>query len=113
MYDLQLRPELAKLVAKARLPKSYREAKAALAKCESVDECAEWADKAAAIASYARQADDLELANYRAEFGYEQPVAAESCCAPLTHAAAIGGAKPRPLSVLFLSRARWSRKRRA
>ena len=64
MHDLQLRPDLAPLVAKARLPKSCQEAKKVLAKCERVDECARWADKAAAIASYARQADDFELENY-------------------------------------------------
>jgi hypothetical protein len=64
MYDLTFRPELAKLVATAQLPQLYQEAKNALAACESMDECADWADKAAAIASYARQADDLELENY-------------------------------------------------
>ena len=45
----------------ACLPQNYEKAKEALALCDSVDECAEWADKAAALASYARQADDPEL----------------------------------------------------
>lgn len=45
----------------ARLPASYEAAKVALANCESLDECKDWADKAAALASYARQAEDLEL----------------------------------------------------
>jgi hypothetical protein len=39
----------------------YEEAKKAIAECARLDECAGWADKAAAIASYARQADDFEL----------------------------------------------------
>jgi hypothetical protein len=63
MYDLTLPPKIAKLVSSARLPKNYQEAKQVLAACDSVDQCAGWADKAAAIASYARQADDVELEN--------------------------------------------------
>ena len=35
-----------------------------LAACSSIDECQDWADKAAALASYARQADDKTLENY-------------------------------------------------
>lgn len=42
----------------ARLPVVYEHAKEALAACSRIDECAEWANKAEAIASYARQADD-------------------------------------------------------
>jgi hypothetical protein len=53
--------EIASLVKAAPLPESYEAAKRAIAECERVDECADWADKAAAIASYARQADDREL----------------------------------------------------
>ncbi len=45
----------------AKLPASYEAAKQALAQCEALDECKDWADKAAALASYARQAEDLEL----------------------------------------------------
>jgi hypothetical protein len=48
-------------IASARLPLAYEAAKQALANCESVDECKDWADKAAALASYAKQADDDEL----------------------------------------------------
>jgi hypothetical protein len=59
--EQQLPAELARLVNSAQLPQLYERAKNALAECERLDECAEWADKAAAIASYARQADDLEL----------------------------------------------------
>jgi hypothetical protein len=59
-----LPPAIAKLVASARLPKNYQEAKKVIAKCDRIDECAEWSNKAAAIASYARQADDPELENY-------------------------------------------------
>jgi hypothetical protein len=48
-------------VSNARLPVSYENAKTALTNCASVDECKDWADKAAALASYAKQAEDLEL----------------------------------------------------
>jgi hypothetical protein len=55
--------EIASLIKAALLPERYEAAKWAIAECERVDECADWADKAAAIASYARQADDRELEN--------------------------------------------------
>lgn len=42
----------------ASLPQTYEAAKAALAKCQAMDECQSWADKAAALASYAKQAED-------------------------------------------------------
>lgn len=45
----------------APLPKTYETAKNALAQCQAIDECKDWADKAAALASYARQSEDLEL----------------------------------------------------
>ena len=45
----------------ALLPACYQNAKAALANCEQIDECQSWADKAAALASYARQAKDNQL----------------------------------------------------
>lgn len=47
--------------ADAALPASYSHAKTALANCASLDECQDWADKAAALASYAKQANDDEL----------------------------------------------------
>ena len=40
----------------ARLPRTYEAARAALAECQQLDECKDWADKAAALASYAKQA---------------------------------------------------------
>jgi hypothetical protein len=49
------------VTADARLPINYLEAKAALARCNNLDEAAEWADKAAAIAAYAIQAKDTSL----------------------------------------------------
>ncbi len=52
------------VIAKAALPASYERAKEALAACSSVDECKDWADKAAALASYAKQADDDTLQRY-------------------------------------------------
>lgn len=42
----------------ARLPQTYEAAKGALEKCSHIDECADWANKAEALASYARQAKD-------------------------------------------------------
>lgn len=48
-------------VSNAQLPALYENAKTALAECAQIDEAKAWADKAAAIASYARQADDESL----------------------------------------------------
>ena len=42
------------------VPAAYEAARAALAKCVKLDECKEWADKAAAMEIYARQAKDRE-----------------------------------------------------
>lgn len=48
-------------IATTSLPQSYEAAKTALATCARIDECKEWADKAAALASYAKQAEDDQL----------------------------------------------------
>jgi hypothetical protein len=40
--------------SKAKLPRNYEEAKTAIASCYKIDECLNWADKAAALASYHR-----------------------------------------------------------
>jgi len=45
----------------AKLPETYERAKTALATCSSLDECKDWSDKAAALASYARQSKDDSL----------------------------------------------------
>lgn len=45
----------------AKLPQAYEGAKTALAHCVDIDECKSWADKAQALASYAKQANDEEL----------------------------------------------------
>jgi ribosome-binding protein aMBF1 (putative translation factor) len=51
-------------VSNAALPQNYEKAKAALAECASIDECKDWGDKAAALASYAKQAGDDTLQKY-------------------------------------------------
>lgn len=48
-------------VSGARLPSTYHAAKRAISQCASLDECKDWADKAAALASYAKQAQDDQL----------------------------------------------------
>jgi len=47
--------------SQARLPRTYEAAREALAECQNIDECKDWADKAAALASYAKQAEDETL----------------------------------------------------
>jgi hypothetical protein len=47
----------------ARLPATYEAACTAIAECARVDECKDWADKAAALASYYRQANDETMLN--------------------------------------------------
>jgi hypothetical protein len=48
-------------MSRARLPDSYLDARQALATCERLDECKDWADKAEALATYARMAEDDTL----------------------------------------------------
>jgi hypothetical protein len=48
-------------VANAPLPATYEAAKKALAACANIDECQDWANKAEAMASYARMAKDETL----------------------------------------------------
>jgi hypothetical protein len=48
-------------IASARLPATYEQAKVALSSCQKIDECKTWADKAEALASYAKMADDDSL----------------------------------------------------
>ncbi|WIY24242.1 hypothetical protein [Parasedimentitalea psychrophila] len=48
-------------VLDAPLPAVYEQAKAALTQCETIDECKDWSDRAAALASYAKQANDETL----------------------------------------------------
>lgn len=45
----------------ANLPAKYEAAKLALSECNRIDECKDWGDKAQALASYAKQADDKEM----------------------------------------------------
>lgn len=51
-------------VEQAQLPERYEAARTAIAECERIDECKNWADKHAALASYALQAKDDSLAVY-------------------------------------------------
>jgi hypothetical protein len=48
-------------IANARIPVAYQSARTAIARCARIDGCKDWADKAEALASYARQAGDTEL----------------------------------------------------
>jgi len=45
----------------APLPQKYEAARMAIAECERIDECKNWSDQAAAMASYAKQAKDDSL----------------------------------------------------
>jgi hypothetical protein len=47
--------------SRARLPATYEAARRAIAKCEKIDECQSWANKAEAMASYAKQSKDETL----------------------------------------------------
>ena len=47
--------------SKARLPQTYQQARTALQAAVDVDECKDYADKAAALATYAKQSNDHEL----------------------------------------------------
>jgi len=48
-------------IASARLPANYEAATRAIAECSRIDECQTWADKAEAMASYAKQSKDETL----------------------------------------------------
>lgn len=50
--------------APGQLPVNYEAAKVALAECAEIDQCKDWSDKAQALASYARQADDPTIYNF-------------------------------------------------
>ncbi len=63
MERRSLSATLPSLAADAKLPATYETAKTALARCVRIDECAEWANKAEALASYAKQAGDATLRN--------------------------------------------------
>lgn len=54
-------PEALVGVKSAKFPAAYESAKIALAECARLDECKDWADKAAALHSYAKQSDDRTL----------------------------------------------------
>lgn len=48
-------------ISSAKLPATYEAAKHALSECSRIDECQNWADKAEALASYAKQSKDESL----------------------------------------------------
>ena len=47
----------------AQLPCLYEAAALALSQCSKIDECKDWSDRAKAMASYAKQADNEEMEN--------------------------------------------------
>ena len=51
-------------ITNAKLPQTYEAAKVALANCARIDECVNWASKADALASYAKQMRDETLLKY-------------------------------------------------
>lgn len=51
-------------IQRAHLPELYEASRRALSTCARIDECKEWADKAAALSSYARQSKDETLLRY-------------------------------------------------
>ena len=51
------------VVASAKFPATYAAARKALSECSRIDECQQWANKAEALASYAKQAKDDQLRN--------------------------------------------------
>ena len=60
--NLQQLPAIVKRqIATADLPPSYEKAKAAIVECARLDECKEWINRTAAMASYARQAKDTAM----------------------------------------------------
>jgi hypothetical protein len=61
MSNTLLNPIAQLPVTSAPLPAIYENAKVALAECERIDECQNWANRAEALASYARQANDDDL----------------------------------------------------
>lgn len=61
--DEGMHPLTPSIATKAPLPVVYVAAQQALAQCVAIDECKEWADKAAALECYARQRDDETLLN--------------------------------------------------
>ena len=67
-------------IANAQLPEKYEAAKTALAECARIDECKDWADKAHAMASYAKQADDDSL--HKA--GNSNPISSDPAVRPIT-----------------------------
>lgn len=48
-------------ITNAKIPATYLAAKDAISECARIDECKDWADKAEALASYAKQAEDNAL----------------------------------------------------
>jgi hypothetical protein len=110
LYELPA--ELAAAVAKAQLPLNYEQAKNALAECEQLDQCSEWADKAAALASYARQADNEELENLAKRIRLRASRRCGELLLQLDARGGDGGAKPRGLSLLLRRRAQRPPRRR-
>lgn len=83
-------------IAHARLPETYEAAKIALANCARLDECLDWANKAEALASYAKQADDDVLEQTARRI---RARAIRRCGELLKQFPANGGGRPKKVSV--------------
>ncbi|HXJ22073.1 MAG TPA: hypothetical protein VMT03_17755 [Polyangia bacterium] len=57
-------PENLPSIPNAKLPAAYEAAREALEACTRLDECQDWADKSAALASYAKQSEDPTLEDH-------------------------------------------------
>jgi len=85
---IEIPAEIACLTKTAPLPQIYEEAKKAIAECARLDECAGWADKAAASPLTRGRPMTSNSKPGPAESGIVPLAGAVNCCAPSMPAAA-------------------------